>query len=241
MRQMSRRSSEYFGAAAILLLITLTLTSCASSPQGVNDYSDKFSEEVSDTPYEWVLNYNEDMQLPELPTGCEATAGATMMRMNGILVSKEDVADAMPKSDDDFVNCFIGDPYSYSGWACSAPCLTNTLNGFLDVEEKFAAVELTGTPLQELPTPCCVWVTANIEIPDAPVREKDGYGLFRNSHCVVLRGINGDKVSVIDPLGGDPDYDLNQFESVYDAMGRQAVYVTDIDAAVRMISERGVG
>lgn len=238
---MSRRNREYFGAAAILLLITLTLTSCASSSQGVNDYSGKFSEEVSDTPYEWVLNYNEDMQLPELPTGCEATAGATMMRMNGILVSKEDVADAMPKSDEDFVNCFIGDPYSYSGWACSAPCLTNTLNGFLDIEEKFAAVELTGTPLQELPTPCCVWVTANIEIPDAPVREKNGYGLFRNSHCVVLRGIHDDKVSVVDPLGGGPDYDLNQFESVYDAMGRQAVYVTDIDTAVHMISERGVG
>lgn len=238
---MSRRSSEYFGAAAILLLITLTLTSCASSSQGVNDYSDKFSEEVSDTSYEWVLNYNEDMQLPELPTGCEATAGATMMRMNGILVSKEDVADAMPKSDEDFVNCFIGDPYSYSGWACSAPCLTNTLNGFLDVEEKFAAVELTGTPLQELSTPCCVWVTINIEIPDAPVREKDGYGLFRNPHCVVLRGIHDDKVSVIDPLSGDTDYDLNQFENVYDAMGRQAVYVTDIDTAVHMISERGVG
>lgn len=238
---MSRRSSEYFGAAAILLLITLTLTSCASNSQGVNDYSDKFSEEVSDTPYEWVLNYNEDMQLPELPTGCEATAGATMMRMNGILVSKEDVADAMPKSDEDFVNCFIGDPYSYSGWTCSAPCLTNTLNGFLDVEEKFAAVELTGTPLQELPTPCCVWVTTDMEMPGEPMREKDGYGLFRNSHCVVLRGIHDDKASVVDPLGGELDYDLNRFESVYDAMGRQSVYVADIDTAVRMISERGVG
>lgn len=161
--------------------------------------------------------------------------------MNGILVTKEDVADAMPKSDEDFVYSFIGDPYSYSGWACSAPCLTNTLNGFLDVEEQFAAVELTGTPLQELPTPCCVWVTIDIETPQPAVREQDGYGLFRNSHCVVLRGIHDDKASVIDPLGGDPDYDLEQFESVYNAMGRQAVYVADIDTAVRIISDRGVG
>lgn len=237
---MSRRNREYFGAAAALILVVLMLTSCAL--REVNDYSGKnFSEEVSDKPYEWVLNYNEDMQLPELPTGCEATAGATMMRMNGINVTKQEVADAMPKSDEDFVESFLGDPYSYDGWACSAPCLTNTLNGFLDVEEKFAAVELTGTPLQELPTPCCVWVTIDIETPDAPVREQDGYGLFRDSHCVVLRGIHGDKVSVIDPLGGDPDYDLNQFESVYDAMGRQAVYLTNIDEAVHIISERGVG
>lgn len=238
MRQMSRRDSEFPGTAAILLVALFLLTSCTAK-QGVNDYSGEVLD-VSDRPYEWVLNYNEDMQLPELPTGCEATAGATMMRMNSIVVTKEEVADAMPKSEEDFVNCFLGDPYSYRGWACSAPCLTKTLNGFLDVE-RFAAVELTGTPLQELPTPCCVWVTIDIVTPDAPVREKDGYGLFRQSHCVVLRGIHGDKVSVIDPLCGDPDYDLGQFESVYDAMGRQAVYVTDIDTAERIISERGVG
>lgn len=237
---MTRRNREFLGLVAILLLSSLMLTSCASQTQGFNDYSGDVLK-ASDHPYEWVLNYNEDMQLPELPTGCEATAGATMMRMNGILVSKEDVADAMPKSDEDFVYSFLGDPYSYSGWACSAPCLTNTLNGFLDVEEKFAAVELTGTPLHKLPTPCCVWVTSSMEIPEAAVREQDGYGLFRDSHCVVLRGIHGDKVSVIDPLAGDPDYDLEQFESVYDAMGRQAVYVTDIDTAVRIISDRGVG
>lgn len=236
---MSRRNKEYFGAASIFIVLIL-LTSCAN-PQGVNDYSgEKFSKEVSDKPYEWVFS-NEDMQLPELPTGCEATAGATMMRMNGIIVSKEDVADAMPKSGEDFVNCFLGDPYSRDGWACSAPCLTNTLNGFLDVEEKFAAVELTGTPLRELPTPCCVWVTIDLIAPEAPVKEKDGYRLFIYPHCVVLRDINGDRVSVVDPLVGDHDYNLSQFESVYDTMGRQAVYVTDTDTAVRMISERGVG
>lgn len=237
---MSLKSRSFFGAAAILLIVAFVLTSCTAQTQGVNDYSGDVLE-ASDHPYKWHLDYGEDMQLPELPTGCEATAGATMMRMNGILVTKEDVADAMPKSDEDFVYSFIGDPYSYSGWACSAPCLTNTLNGFLDVEEQFAAVELTGTPLQELPTPCCVWVTIGIETPQPAVREQDGYGLFRNSHCVVLRGIHDDKASVIDPLGGDPDYDLEQFESVYDAMGRQAVYVADIDTAVRIISDRGVG
>lgn len=238
---MGRRAIKSLAVVSIAFLAMAACYGCAASSIEEAEKPDEMRLEVKDEPYVWVLDYTQDMQLPELPTGCEATAASTLMRMNGVYVTKFQVADAMPKSDDDFVNAFIGDPYSYSGWACSAPCVTRTINGFLDVEEKYAAVELTGTPLLELPTPCVVWATIDMVEPQEPRRVQDGYGLYANSHCVVLKEIKDDQVYLIDPLGGDPVYDVSFFEPIYDGMGRQAVYMTDIGTAVRMISERGVG
>lgn len=222
---------------AVAFLFIFMLTACA--PDRIAEKEDSLP--IEDTPYTWVLDYTQDMQLPELPTGCEATAASTLLRMNGMYVTKLEVADAMPKSESDFVYSFLGDPYSYSGWACSAPCVVNTINGFCEFEEKLAAVEMTGTPLGELPLPAAVWVTIDLVDPEDPVRTSDGYGLYRNSHCMVVREVTETGVDVIDPLGGDPVYDRAVFESIYDAMGRQAVYVTDIKTALQIINERGVG
>lgn len=235
---MHRRRSKPVVLAVAIAAALLSLSACAP---GAAERGDAERLEVSDAPYTWVFSYNDDMQLPELPTGCEATAAATMMRMSGELVSKQEVADRMPKSDEDFVHSFLGDPYSASGWACAAPCVAETLNGFLDVEDKHAAVELTGTPVEELPTPCCIWVTIDMVDPGDPVRESEGYGLYRNSHCVVLLGIERGIAYVVDPLAGKTEYTLASLQAAYDGMGRQAVYLGTIDEAVRLINERGVG
>lgn len=190
--------------------------------------------EVSDTPYEWVFNYGEDMQLPELPTGCEATAAATLARMNGCYITKTQVANALPKSDSDFVTAFLGDPYSEHGWATSAPCITNTLNGFFETEERLAAINLTGTDLFDLPLPCAVWATIDMTLPGAPARISDDYGLFRNTHCVVVTRVGEVAVDIIDPLRGDCQQRTDQFIEIYNAMGKQAVYVDDLTTILRM-------
>lgn len=194
--------------------------------------------QVRDVPYEWVFDYSEDMQLPELPTGCEATAAATLSRMQGAFVSKTQVADALPKSYDDFVYSFMGDPYSYIGWSCSARAITETLNVIFSSEEKFAAIELTGDDLDDLILPAAVWVTIDMENPGRPAYTDDGYMLFHNTHCVVITKIAYDEVSVIDPLRGDVVYGRYIFESVYNAMGKEAVYVGYLDEITRLAIER---
>ena len=224
--------------ACVFVLVSLfALTSCA--PVQTDEAEEVLP--VEDTPYTWVLDYTQDMQLPELPTGCEATAASTLLRMNGVLVTKQEVADAMPKSDTDFVYAFLGDPYSYDGWACAPPCVVKTINGFCEIEEEYAAVDMTGTALAELPLPAAVWVTIDLVQPEDPVRVVDGYGLYRSSHCMVVRSITDTGVDVIDPLGGDPTYDRAKFEGIYDAMGRQAVCVVDLRTALEITNERGVG
>lgn len=184
---------------------------------------------VSDIEYKYVFNYGEDMQLPELPTGCEATALAILLRMNGVPVDKTEIADAMPKSyDGDFVYSFWGNPYSDNGFACMAPCSVNTANIFLDNSYKIA-VEYTGTNLKDLPLPSAVWVTTDIEDPIYSGYEKDGYKLFYNTHCVVVERISNGYAYVADPLNGRTKYPLSQFESVYDELGSQAVYIKNVE------------
>lgn len=195
--------------------------------------------EVYDTPYEWVFNYNEDMQLPELPTGCEATAASTLARLNGYYVTKTQVADALPKSDSDFVNSFIGDPYSEHGWATCAPCITNTLNGFFEIEEKYAATNLTGTDFFDLPLPCAVWATIDMTLPGAPARTSGDYKLFWNTHCVVVTRVGEVAVDIIDPLRGECQQPTDQFIEIYNAMGKQAVYVDDLTTILRMQRSEG--
>lgn len=233
------RRNSFFCAAAAAFCCVLLLSSCVPSTAERTQADETLS--VNDTPYVWVFNYGEDMQLPELPTGCEATAAATLLRMNGVPVTKTEMADALPKSDADFVNAFLGDPYSETGWTCSAPCITETINGFLESEEDLAAVELTGTALADLPTPCTVWVSIDLADVSEPVRTQDGYGLFRNPHCVTITAVGEAEVSCIDPLRGDTTYERSQFEKVFNAMGMQSVYVTDVLTALQLMDERGVG
>lgn len=192
----------------------------------------EYELEVNDTPAPseesegFVFNYNKDMQLPELPTGCEATALSTCLRMNGIDVSKTEVADAMPKCDgEDFVNEFWGDPFSEYGWACMAPCVEHTARRFCPVGK--TPVDVTGTPLVYLPTPCVVWVTMELKDPIYSEYEQDGYSLLWNTHCVTLVAAGEATVKVIDPLCGMQEYPFSKFNNAYMANGCQAVYIAD--------------
>lgn len=220
--------------AVLVAIVAISFVRASATDQTSQDDVAVEILEVDDKPYSWVFNYGDDMQLPELPTGCEATAAATLARMNGFYVTKTQVADAMPKSDSDFVNAFLGDPYSEHGWATCAPCVTNTLNGFFEIEERLAAINLTGTDLFDLPVPCAVWATIDMTLPGAPARTSDDYSLFRNTHCVVVTHIGEVAVDIIDPLRGDCQQPTDQFIEIYNAMGKQAVYIDDLTTILRI-------
>lgn len=234
------RASKRAAVAAGLVLAAVAFALFLPGPDGAVVDGSEDTMRATDAPYEWAFDGRQDMQLPELPTGCEATAVGTLLRMNGVPVTKFQVADAMPKSDSDFVACFLGDPYSPKGWACMAPCGARTANRFLETEGRLAAVELTGTDLGELPLPCAVWATIGMDDPVPSGRVKDGYELMQNPHCVVVTSVDEGVVSMVDPLEGIAQCDRAAFERIYEAMGRQSVWITDLDEALRIIRERGL-
>lgn len=183
---------------------------------------------VNDTPYTWTFEEAQDLQTPELPTGCEATAAATLVRLNGFITTKKDIADAMPKNIDghDFVHEFWGDPYSPTGWSCMAPCIVDTINSLGELNG-YAAFDITGTNLDGLVLPCEVWVTMYLDEPKWSGYSQDGYRLAWNPHAVVITEITLDTVECVDPLVGVVSYSKETFEKVYNEMGQQAVIVKE--------------
>lgn len=225
---MNRRINKVIAIFAVVVLASFTIgfVSCNSTR---HDAAEKHNVEepiLYDKPAKYVFDEKQDLQMPELPTGCEATALGTLLRMNGVNVTKFDVADAMPKSDgSDFVYSFWGNPYSATdGWACMAPCSVITANKFLKNSNK-VAVEYTGTNLTDLKLPSVVWVTMYLNDPKPSNYESNGYRLFRNPHCVVITRIELDSVYVIDPLVGEVAYPLERFNNVYKELGCQAVCI----------------
>ena len=225
---MNRRVNKVIAIFAVVVLASfmIVFTSCSSEQPNVAIEHDVETPILYDKPAEYVFDEKQDLQMPELPTGCEATALGTLLRMNGVNVTKFDVANAMPKSDgSDFVYSFWGNPYSATdGWACMAPCSVITANKFLKNSNKIA-VEYTGTDLMDLKFPSAVWVTMYLNDPLPSNYESNGYRLFRNPHCVVVDRIELDSVYVIDPLVGEVAYPLERFNNVYKELGCQAVCI----------------
>ena len=225
---MNRRINKVIAIFAVVVLASfmIVFTSCNSARQNTVVEHDVETPILYDKPAKYVFDEKQDLQMPELPTGCEATALGTLLRMNGVNVTKFDVADAMPKSDgSDFVYSFWGNPYSATdGWACMAPCSVITANKFLKDTNK-VAVEYTGTNLTDLKFPSAVWVTMYLNDPVPSNYESNGYRLFKNPHCVVVTRIELDSVYVIDPLVGEVAYPLERFNNVYEELGCQAVCI----------------
>lgn len=225
---MNRRINKVIAIFAVVILASFMImfVSCNSAQQNTVAEDDVETPILYDKQVKYVFDEKQDLQMPELPTGCEATALGTLLRMNGVNVTKFDVADAMPKSDgSDFVYSFWGNPYSATnGWACMAPCSVITANKFLKNSNK-VAVEYTGADLTELKFPSVVWVTMYLNYPKPSNYESNGYRLFRNPHCVVVTRIELDSVYVIDPLVGEVAYPLERFNNVYKELGYQAVCI----------------
>lgn len=225
---MNRRISKVavIFIVAVLASFMILFVSCNSNKQNVVTEHDIEVPILYDKPAKYVFDEKQDLQMPELPTGCEATALGTLLRMNSVNATKFDVADAMPKSNgSDFVYSFWGNPYSATdGWACMAPCSVITANKFLKDTSK-VAVEYTGTDLTDLKLPSAVWVTMYLNDPVPSNYESNGYRLFRNPHCVVVERIELDSVYVIDPLVGEVAYPLERFNNIYKELGCQAVCI----------------
>lgn len=209
-------------SAIIIVAAILFLTSCSTDFQGQEVYL-----YVEDKEYEWHFDPTQDLQLPELPTGCEATAASTIARKSGIPVTKQQIADSMPKSDWDWVNRFLGDPYAESGWAISSKGITDTLNKMFRENGYYRhskAMELMGVSLEDLPHPCVVWVTIGLREPIYQA-SRGFYDLYTNTHAMVLLGVADSYVRVIDPLEGEFIYPKDRFEYIYNKVGMHAVYI----------------
>ncbi|MBQ8966890.1 C39 family peptidase [Ruminococcus sp.] len=191
------------------------------------------------------------LQLPELPTGCEVTSLAALLRYKGYAADKVTLSrEYLPKqyfyySDGelygaDFVHEFAGEPETSYSYGCYAPCIVTAANSYLaDMGSAERAHDMTGTELRVLFSeyidkgqPVMIWITsgglAESQLTDSWLTPEGKTVQWRsNEHCVLLTGYDLGKgvVYAADPMKGDNTFDMALLEKRFAEFGKQSVSI----------------
>lgn len=190
-------------------------------------------------PDRYVIEMEEMMQNPELPTGCESVSLTIALNYYGFELEKTTIADEyLDYSSEDFVSAYVGNPHTESGAGCFAPAIEKAANKFLDeAESERKAIDISGTSLEELYSylangiPVVVWNSMYMneleKTEQTCVYEGKTYYWYRKEHCVVLCGYDKENGIVIvnDPLEGIVERNAERFEEIYDQLGKMAVVI----------------
>ena len=187
------------------------------------------------------------LQNPELPTGCESVALTMALESIGYNLEKTEIADEyLIYSVDNFVEGYMGDPYSEWGAGIFPPGLTATANTYLEAHpmtdttsssEQYTARDISGTAFPDLfpyvaaGSPVLIWITSDYESPmqsDICVEYDDmEYWWYMNEHCVMLGGYNWENENVLlyDPLQGLCEMPMETISNIYAEAGSYAVTI----------------
>ena len=185
-------------------------------------------------------------QYPALPTGCEATAAATVLRFLGSDITPEQFANDWLERDPDFYysggmlcgpdpnKVFAGDPFSDNSFGCYSGAIERAINknggGFsAETVESQSLWELCGRFIDK-DTPVIIWATIGMK-ESAPGRSwlidgKDPFTWISGEHCLVLIGYNEDYFFFSDPQSGSiVAYQKAISEKRFYELGRQALII----------------
>ncbi len=182
-------------------------------------------------------------QYPELPTGCEATALTILLRYSGVNVSKEEVANKIPrvtlphsingrtygKHPNDG---FIGNPFSKSSYGVYSKPILDTVEYYLPNRGE----SLTGKGFDEIldvvkkGRPVMIWATINmINVSYTSSWYLEDGSLFKwpnNEHAVVVIGYDDNWVYISDPYSGtEKKYRKEVVANRYNTLGKQAIAI----------------
>lgn len=185
------------------------------------------------------------LQNPELPTGCEATAGTMLLRAYGLKTDKMEVARGMKKCEISVVDgvvyaghpdeVFIGNPETKNSYGAFPNVLAEIMQKIIDEQGGgYRAEPMYGKSEEEIlqfidnGIPVCIWSS----IGNSEIEYRRGWYLIRdgeytdeyfewpsNEHALVLTGYDNDKVFVCDPQKGEYSYPRKSFFRHYEQVG----------------------
>lgn len=197
---------------------------------------------ISDTFTNFQLMVEPVLQYPELPTGCEVTALATVLKFYGFDVDKLDLAkNYLPMGNVGEVSpydAFIGNPESPHGYGCYAPVIKKTAENYLSsldwLKVEMGVWDVTGATMYELEqylvdgNPVMLWASMDM----VKTKRNDGWIIngeevyWRyNEHCLVLIGFTETEYIFADPLNGIKSYEKGLVNQRYGELGQQAVVI----------------
>ncbi len=187
------------------------------------------------------LNAPEMLQEPELPTGCESVALTIALNTLGFDLEKTEIAENYLEYSADFVNYaigYVGDPFEDDGAGVFPPGIVKTVDNYRTKAHTNAYSEdISGTRFEDLykiidaGCPVVVWTTMSYTEPnfDGDEITENGftYRWYLNEHCATLYGydVGEHEVYISDPLNGYMTINADEFEALYNEIGKLAVAV----------------
>jgi uncharacterized protein YvpB len=188
------------------------------------------------------LNLTEQHQYPTLPNGCEAVSASVALNGMGVPITAESFASQyLPKTAIGAASpeeAYQGDPFG-NGYYCYPAPLVTGINNFLatqntSLEAKTHKLVSVSEIILRLHAdkPVIVWSTVDDHLAKRErtiVWQNDGdeYHPYTNLHVMVIDGIKGGKVHLVDSVNGSRWMSLFKFIPLYYSMGLRAVYFTD--------------
>ncbi len=182
-------------------------------------------------------------QYPQLPTGCEATALTMILNHSGLMVSKQEVADKLPKVSLPQYNegkkrgkhpndGFIGNPYSYHSYGVYAEPILKVVENYLPGRSQ----DLRGKTLDELlevvkeGRPVMIWATinmSNVSYTQSWLLETgETFWWPNNEHALVIVGYDDKWIYMNDPYSGkEKKFSRSVVNNRYHSLGKQAIAI----------------
>ena len=195
-------------------------------------------------------------QYPELPTGCEATALTMILQHYGVEISKEEVAEVMPKAAYPTMvdgvyqgatpyDAFIGDPFTTSGFGVYTPVILDLIDYYLPGK----AEDLGGDSFDKVYAaldegrPVMVWATLGMLEPFETTRwqglDGETFIWLAQEHALVVVGYDENSIYCNDPsTGTERAYDKTLFLTRWEQLGSQAVAINAQMPAVHTMDEQ---
>ena len=198
-------------------------------------------ETVNDLPDVYRIECYESLnQNPELPTGCEITSLTSVLNYYGCNVDKTTMSDEyLKKGNGSFYEMFLGNPRDNTSYGCMSQPIVNAANKYFKVNNMSAvAKNISGTDFKEIlgmvaqGDPIVIWNTIDMRQPYESktfVFNGKEYTWMSPEHCVVITGydLNKNIVYIMDPMEGNITRNLETFQSRYEEMHSQAVYIIE--------------
>lgn len=178
------------------------------------------------------------LQHPELPTGCETVALTMLLKFYGFDLDKTTIAKDYLIYSNNFVEGYMGNPFTTGGAGIYSPGLTRTANKYLDAQDsELNAKNVTDSTPEELyryianGTPVVIWNTVYF-LQNQPTGLTVKWGektyVWDNcEHCMVLSGYDLERNVVIvhDPIEGVVERDAEGFWQRYENLGSMALII----------------
>ncbi len=170
----------------------------------------------------------EKRQATLMEGGCELVSLAIVLDALGLNPDIHGIVADHLVIDGHFATGYSGDPYHRGGGYPAG--IVDAANGYLASQgSNVRARDITGSGFDSLAAyvqkgyPVMAWTTMGFTDPQFTGAFDNGLEWYSNEHCVVLYGIEGDKVLVSDPMDGLIERDAGRFAEIYEACGSMAL------------------